>query len=105
MSIIQISEAIKEEFLAKKPIVPCSMIIKDDGKIDICYDGFEKIPLDKIKFVEEKESCVVDIENNEDYCLYNGQIFSSDILLLSTKDIFKFNSKKKLKVKTKNIHF
>jgi hypothetical protein len=51
--------------------------------------------------VEEKESSVLDIENNEVYCLYNGQIFSSDILLLSSKDIFKFNSEKKINSKGK----
>ena len=71
------------EFFKKKKIVPCSLIVKDEGKIEICFDGLENIPYDKIKFIEEKESNFIDTENFEKFYMYDGKIFSSEIAFLS----------------------
>lgn len=99
MQDIQNIDKLKEEYLSKKPVIPCSLIVKDDGKIDICYDGFEKIPIKDITFVEEKESNIIDVQNNEDFHIYKGQIFSSEIALLSKKDIFQDRLNRNIKSK------
>lgn len=40
-----------DEYLRQTPIIPCFLISKDDGKIEINIDGFEKkkIPIETIK--------------------------------------------------------
>jgi len=74
-------------YLKKK--VPCSLVLKDGGKIDICYEGLEDLSQDKIKFVEEFTSDHIDSENYENYYIYDGKIFSSEIEYLSERDNFK----------------
>ena len=40
-----------QEFLKNTPVIPCFLISKDEGRIELSLDGFEKkdIPIQKIK--------------------------------------------------------
>ena len=76
-----------DEFLKNTPVIPCFLISKDEGRIEVSIDGFEKkkIPIEKIKenyfkilYQEEEEDFNILIDKNfsADICLYgNGQNF------------------------------
>ena len=62
-----------DEYLRQTPIIPCFLISKDDGKIEINIDGFEKkkIPIETIKenyfkvlYQEETEESQIIVDKN-----------------------------------------
>lgn len=75
-----------KEYLKK---VPCSLVLKDGGKIEICYEGLEDISHDKIKFVHEYDFEHINSENIENFYIYNGKIFSAEIDFLTEYNLYK----------------
>ena len=67
-----------DEFLKKRPIIPCFLISKDEGRIELNVDGFEKkkIPIEKIK---ENYFKMTYEEVSEDFNLIIDKKISSDI--------------------------
>ena len=82
-------ESDKKEINHLKKKVPCSLVLKDGGKIEICYEGLDDISYDKIKFIEENTSDHINSDNFENYYIFEGKIFSSEIEYLSEYDNFK----------------
>ena len=69
-----------QEFLKSTPVIPCFLISKDEGRIELSLDGFEKkdIPIQKIK---ENYFIVTYQEDIEDFRLIVDSKISSDISL------------------------
>ena len=69
-----------QEFLKNTPVIPCFLISKDEGRIELSLDGFEKkdIPIQKIK---ENYFIVTYQEDIEDFRLIVDSKISSDISL------------------------
>ena len=67
-----------EEFLKNTPVIPSFLQSKNEGKIELSIDGFEKkeIPIEKIKENHFKVSCE---ETSEDFNILVDKNLSSDI--------------------------
>ena len=81
-----------DEFLKLSPVIPCFLISKDNGRIEISIDGFDKkkIPIEKIK---ENYFKIIYQEESEESQIILDKNISSDISIYGNN--LSFNSKAK----------